>query len=318
MATIQKRGKKYQAQVACNGIRKSKTFTSRSDAQKWAKKIESEIERSVYIDSSSSNQPFSNLLELYEREVLPRLKGKCVDGYRINRLKQEFGPVHISKITPDLLRRFRDERLKLVKPGTVRKDLGMISRILNAGEKDFGIILPLGNPVSKIRMPEVRDERDRRLSVEEAQVIEQVPVFSFAIETAMRRGEIAAMKWQDVDLASRELLIPETKTGKPRKIPLSTTAIKLLKNLKAQPLRYWSGSVWNMKTDYLSRSFMRLCRKKGFEDLRFHDLRHEATSRFFELGLNPVEVASITGHTDTRMLMRYTHLKTENLAVKLG
>ena len=60
------------------------------------------------------------------------------------------------------------------------------------------------------------------------------------------------------------------------------------------------------------------CRKVGIEDLRFHDLRHEATSRLFEKGLNPIEVATITGHKDTKMLMRYTHLRAEDLVERLG
>ena len=68
----------------------------------------------------------------------------------------------------------------------------------------------------------------------------------------------------------------------------------------------------------LSGAFLRLCRRIGIENMHFHDLRHEATSRLFEKGLNPVEVASITGHKDTRMLMRYTHLRAEDLVNRLG
>ena len=67
----------------------------------------------------------------------------------------------------------------------------------------------------------------------------------------------------------------------------------------------------------MTRQFIKLCKREGYQDLRFHDLRHEATSRFFEMGLNPVEVATITGHTDTKMLMRYTHLQPEKLRLKL-
>ena len=68
----------------------------------------------------------------------------------------------------------------------------------------------------------------------------------------------------------------------------------------------------------LSGAFLKLCRKTDIDDLHFHDLRHEATSRLFEKGLNPVEVATITGHKDTKMLMRYTHLRAEDLVGKLG
>ena len=63
---------------------------------------------------------------------------------------------------------------------------------------------------------------------------------------------------------------------------------------------------------------MRAIRRAVIENLRFHDLRHEATTRLFEKGLNIMEVASITGHKDLRMLRRYTHLKAEDLARKLG
>ncbi|HIL18138.1 MAG TPA: integrase [Gammaproteobacteria bacterium] len=68
----------------------------------------------------------------------------------------------------------------------------------------------------------------------------------------------------------------------------------------------------------VSGAFLKRSRPSGIEDLHFHDLRHETTSRLFEKALNPVEVAAITGHKDPRMLMRYTHLRAENLARKLG
>ena len=68
----------------------------------------------------------------------------------------------------------------------------------------------------------------------------------------------------------------------------------------------------------LSGAFLRLCRQHGLENLHFHNLRHEAISRFFEKGLNPLEVATIAGHKDARMLMRYTHLKAEDLVKRLG
>ena len=64
--------------------------------------------------------------------------------------------------------------------------------------------------------------------------------------------------------------------------------------------------------------WLRACKRAKIEDFRFHDLRHEATSRFFEKRLNVMEVAAITGHKDLRMLQRYTHLRAEDLAVKLG
>ena len=109
--------------------------------------------------------------------------------------------------------------------------------------------------------------------------------------------------------------LPDTKNGEARSVPLSSTAIQTLRALP----RSLHGQVFpGLTTEAVKRAFARAVRRAGIEDLRFHDLRHEATSRLFERGLNIMEVASITGHKDLRMLRRYTHLKAEDLARKLG
>ncbi len=77
-------------------------------------------------------------------------------------------------------------------------------------------------------------------------------------------------------------------------------------------------SLFSYTTRGLSGAFLKLCRKVKIDDLHFHDFRHEATSRLFGKGLNLVEVATITGHKDTKMLMRYTHLRAEDLVGRLG
>lgn len=134
----------------------------------------------------------------------------------------------------------------------------------------------------------------------------------------MRRGEIAAMDWKQVDLGRRSLSIPVTKNGSSRTIPLSTTATEILKDQLRGDEKPSEGSVWQWTPDYITKEFIRLCQQQGFRDLRFHDLRHEATSRLFERGLSLMEVASITGHKSLQMLNRYTHLSNEHLLAKLG
>ena len=129
----------------------------------------------------------------------------------------------------------------------------------------------------------------------------------------MRRGEIAAMRWEHLDRQARVLLIPETKTGTPRRVPLSMAALAVLDALP----RRLDGQVWAMRPDSISQAFERVCKAAGIEGLTFHDLRHEATSRLFEKGLNPMEVAAITGHKTLQMLKRYTHLRAEELVRKL-
>ena len=140
------------------------------------------------------------------------------------------------------------------------------------------------------------------------------PLIIWAIETAMRRGEIAAMRWEHLDRKDRVLLIPETKNGTPRQVPLSTAALAVLDALP----RRLDGRVWGMRPDSISQAFERVCKAAGIEGLTFHDLRHEATSRLFEKGLNPMEVAAITGHKTLQMLKRYTHLKAKDLVGRLG
>ncbi|MCP3881843.1 MAG: site-specific integrase, partial [Sulfitobacter sp.] len=106
-----------------------------------------------------------------------------------------------------------------------------------------------------------------------------------------------------------------TKNGESRTVPLSSTAVQVLDSIP----RSFNGEVFpGLTSEAIKRSYIRARRRAGIEGLRFHDLRHEATTRLFENGLNIMEVASITGHKDLRMLRRYTHLKAEDLAKKLS
>jgi integrase len=128
----------------------------------------------------------------------------------------------------------------------------------------------------------------------------------------MRRGELLSILWCDVDLASATLHIRRTKNGHPRTIPLTSNAVAVLRNLPKRDDR-----VFPVNGNAARLAWERLRERAGVSDLRFHDLRHEAVSRFFELGLNVPEVAMISGHRDPRMLFRYTHPKPELVAQKL-
>jgi len=130
----------------------------------------------------------------------------------------------------------------------------------------------------------------------------------------MRRGEIVSLRWQDVNLSSRVAILRDTKNGDDRAVPLSTKAIE---TLSLEP-RHTTGRVFPIRGDSITQAFDRVCKKAGIENLRFHDLRHEATSRLFEFGLGIMEVSAVTGHKDLAMLKRYTHLKAGNIAAKLG
>jgi integrase len=131
----------------------------------------------------------------------------------------------------------------------------------------------------------------------------------------MRQSELVGLKWKNIDFQRRTAFLPHTKNGESRSVPLSAEALNVLGNLP----RSISGDVFpGLTTTAVKKAFTRATRRAEIEDFHFHDLRHEATTRLFERGLNIMAVAAITGHKDLRMLQRYTHLKAEDLARKLG
>ncbi len=131
--------------------------------------------------------------------------------------------------------------------------------------------------------------------------------------TGMRRGELLRAQWADIDPQKRILHVPMTKNGHPRTIPLSSAALKIIDALPRNNDRLFA-----LSANAVRLAWGRLAKRAGVVDLHFHDLRHEAISRFFEKGLSVPEVALISGHRDVRMLFRYTHLKPEDVAAKLG
>ena len=214
----------------------------------------------------------------------------------------------------------------MISAGTVLKDLGLLSAVINTGRTEWGLENVLRtNPASLIGKPRAPRPRDRRLEAGELEKLLSagaspnpcfIPVILFAIETGMRREEILSLTWEHVHLGKRYVHLPDTKNGDSRDFPLSPQALELLKDL---PRNIRSDQVvFPLHFEALKSSWRRACSRAGINNLRFHDLRHEATSRFFEKGLNVMEVAAITGHKDLRMLQRYTHLRAEDLARKLG
>lgn len=325
MATFEKRGNyQWRAKIRLRGFPpQSKTFNTKAEAEAWAKMTESEMLRGVWISRSEAEQTlFREALQRYQEEVVPQKKSAKQITSQIRLLTSHLGNYALASLSSSVIARFRDQRLKSVDPQTVRKDLSLIQRVLNIAAKEWGIALPHGNPLLQIRLPKQPSGRNRRLlQGEEQRLLAELsknPTINalvlFAMETAMRRGEIVAMRWEHIDYKARTLMIPETKMDAPREVPLSSKALEVLRGL---PCRV-DGIVWGVRSDSITRAFDRACKRAEIEGLRFHDLRHEATSRFFEHGLNIMEVASITGHKDLKMLKRYTHLRAEDVAKKLG
>ena len=325
MATIRKRSGKYHAQIRKTGYQTlTKTFSSLTTAKRWASVTEADMERHLHV-AIPDNTLLGELLEQYEEEVSPLHKSHQVEKYRLKTLKRHLGDQRVSMLSPALVCKYRDTRLKVVSPASLKRELVILSSVLNTAIKEWGINLQQ-NPVSMVSLPKVGRGRDRRLEHGEEEKLlsasgELKRIIIVALETGMRRGEILNIKKRHIDFNRQTLLIPFTKTDTPRTIPLSSRAIEAVREQlrgSQNVIPIEETTLFSYTARGLSGAFLRLCRKHGLENLHFHDLRHAATSRFFEKGLNPVEVATITGHKDTRMLMRYTHLRAEDLVKRLG
>ncbi len=271
----------------------------------------------------------AKLLERYLRERTVRKKGAGPESCRIRSLlRHPLAKRYVGTLRGVDIAQYRDERLAKVAHGSVRRELTILSQLFKVARKEWDIYID--NPVREIELPAPSPARCRRLQdgptnteSEETRLLAAcrkcrnpflLPIVKLAIETAMRQSELVNIRWKHVDLARRTIFLPNTKNGDTRTVPLSTAALGVLAALPGDH----TGDVFpGVTAQAIKKAFIRAVRNARIDDFHFHDLRHEATTRLFERGLNIMEVATITGHKDLRMLRRYTHLKAEDLAKKL-
>lgn len=344
MATIRARESGYwQAVVRRKGRpSESKTFRTKTEAEVWARQVEADMERGVFLSTTEAERnTFADITKRFREEFAPFHYRKREDEkeawrFQLARLEEFLGDYALVAIDQKLVATYRDKRLKpptgsKLKPvgeSTVRKELYMLSKVLGFAETECGIALPRGNPVEKIRKPSDGKARDRRLSNEQWTALEceckksrnpwLAPALALSVETAMRQGELLNLAWKDFDKKRRLALLldPEKiKTEEPRAVPLSSRAMAVLESIP----RSTTGKVFPVERLTLYHAFVAACKRAGIEDYTWHDLRHEALSRLAERGdLSVLELAAISGHKTLQMLKRYTHLQAENLARKLG
>lgn len=333
MATIRKRGElQWQAIVKRKGFPgQSKTWNTRKEAEAWARQIESEMDRGVFVSRVEAERAtLAEIIERYRADELPKKRGKGF-GPALNALESRLGKYSLAGLSSKLITDYRKKRLVSVSADTVRKEINLLSKLIDLAGKEWGMPLP-ANPCAMVSRPAPGKARDRRLEGDEIGRLlakcepHMQALIRFAIETAARLGELLSVKWVDVDLKKRVMIvrgIDERGTKNDdaiRAVPLSSAAVSVFDELKKMP-RGIDGRVfyWWKASDSFNKSWRRATARAGIEDLRFHDLRHEATSRLFEKGVfDSMEVASITGHKTLQMLKRYTHLRAEDLAKKLG
>lgn len=321
MANIRKRAKGWHVQIRKKGYDPIyATFDTKAEAERWAKQVESDMARSRFVDTSEADAlTISDALARYEREISVHKKSYRNERSQLSILSRDLGHFAISQLRGSDVATYRDERLNVASGSTVRRNLALLSHLYTIARKEWG--LPVENPCANIRPPKLNRPREQRATHEQvAAIIEQAvelhaelpALIVLAVETGMRRGELMGLTRGHI--RGKVAYLPETKNGGSRTVPLSTRARAAIQSL---PKRM-DGRLFSIHPDTVSHYFPRAVKAAGYEGIRFHDLRHEATSRFFELGFNIMEVAAITGHKDMQMLKRYTHLNPDSLAERLG
>lgn len=340
---------KIQATIRIKGHKPvTQSFTKKRAAQRWANDTESDLRNGKFADINykQDGHLFSDLAQRYIDEVTPTKQNQRSDkGYqKITDVffKGDYAENIDSKRVFEFIeyletRTARDGTVGL-SANTLKKYLGFISNIYNWAEAFWDISISNPVPTAKLRARKLRKltepaSRDRRLEDGEEKLLledtresfqqssKYIPMHEIclvAIDTAMREGEIAAMVVKNVNFKDKTYHIAKSKTdyqtgAKGRVIPLSNRVVKLL----TDKIPYFDGRFFPWESNSICQKFRRYVDKKGLKSIVFHDLRHEATSRLFELGLTIPEVATVSGHKDWDSLKRYTHLKPKKLSAKM-
>lgn len=346
---------KFRVRISLpNCPRITKTFATRKDAEEWATfqenlilQIQAAVEKNFRLADSAKQPPASRsssefkmpcladlayetptlheALSRYLAEVTPEKKGAPSERNYIRRWQgHPLATFPLLAIRGHHLALHRDNRLRDgISGSTLQKEFALLSHLYKVARTDWGYE-DLVSPTNMFRKPKIGRGRNRRFrGDEESRLLAHCEnskdfrlknIIILATETAMRRSEITGLKYEDVDLHARLVYLHDTKNGEPREVPLSMRAVAAL---QAMP-RTSALSIVNRNADVVTTDFKKACMACGIEDLRFHDLRHEATTRLFEKGFKEMEVAAITGHKTLVMLKRYTHLNVSDFLSRLG
>lgn len=356
MATItkskNKSGSIFIALVRKGGIFKKRTFSTKAEALDWATDFEARISRA---DPSAIVKPskilFTDVVKKYKSNILISKKGAAREVVALDRIVEFFTNHTISEINKNEVVQYKNARLAKVQPGTVRREIDVLAAVLEFAKEELGLLFI--NPARDVKKPAPAKARDRRLLKGEYEALEQAYglrvrkdngtladgcdnelyglIFAFAVETAARQAEICGIKKSDVH--EKYIVLHDTKNGDDRKIPLSTKARQVVK----EAVKLSVGDyLFNVSTNAVRLAWTRAkararkqhiadCNQTGIpatpgflENLRFHDLRHEATSRLAEKLSNVIELSAVTGHRDLQSLKRYYHPRADDLADKLG
>ena len=344
MATFTKlKSGSWRVQVRRKGRYVSETFLRREDARRWATDAEHQVDRGDTPTPSriARLKTFGDLIDLhiYDMREVGKAPGRSKDA-TLQMLKRRLGALSMVEMDREQIVRFgRKRAAEGAGPTTLAIDVGTIKLVIQHAAAVHGLPVKV-EPIDLARIALKRlglvghsRERDRRPTEEEIQKLiahfegnerQIIPVgriMKFAIATAMRQEEICRVTWSDLNERTKMLTIrdrkdPRQKKGNDQRIPLLAVsgydAMALI--LEQRAIRSNEDDrIFPYQHKSAGSAFTRACRELEIEDLHFHDLRHEGTSRLFEAGFSIEQVSLVTGHKDWKMLRRYTHLRPEAL-----
>ena len=327
MASFIKRRGMVQVKIRKRGYPTvSRTFHDEREARLWATQTELAMERDEWVDEDHVEEvavrrlTIAQALDKFYAEYIQRRREDPRPEYlRIQRLKKtSLAEYRLTTLRKRHVAAYVQNREREVGPDTIRLELALLSKMYSFAVSAWSLE-SLANPVKGVIKPTPSPGRERRLDLGEAgAMIAELSdghdlVMCWALETAMRRAEIARLEWRDIDIAKRRAIVRRSKNGTRRAVPLSRGAVAVL-----EFVAHRTGSVFRVSADSISQHWARARDALGIKDLHFHDLRHESISRLFErTDLDMLEIKAISGHKTTAMLARYTHLRAANLADRL-
>lgn len=326
MASVRQINGRWQVQIRRQGVRCSRTFGSRTEAEAWAEMVEAPL-RQARAAAPGANliaapATFGAVVRRYQEQELPKHRSGSSELPMLNHIHRHWiAAVPCEQLSSVHLAAYRDDRLKQVKPGTVRRAFNLIRPMIDIARDEWGAAID-GNPARKVTVRVGDDSRSGRLSPEQWRLFlnalgrrrnpEVRRAVELALETSMRRSELLNLRWQDIDLAAGTARLAQTKNGHPRTVALSPRALALLQAGASR-----QGPVLQCSANAIKCAFNRAKVEVGLDELCFHQTRHEAISRMWELGLSEVEISNQSGHRDWHMLRRYSHVQAAHLAQKL-
>jgi len=340
VAYIRKHRKKWQALIRKQKITVVKSFWKKSDARLWADKVEAQIEVGSYLEVKKNDKlneiKVNELLDIFFDKFRRKTKHVSNLKYQIEKMKKySFSKLFLSQLTPKILAEFRDQQEELGKSGsTINKDIGLISRAINLGRREYD--LPIAyNPCSLVeRCSETRhvlrtcsdEEWDHLLELATKiyptgnRTSAQKPLYFmkhiiiFARETLMRQSEIFNLKKRHVNFSKRTALVEETKNETPRVIGLSPKAIEILQSLPTT----LDGRYFPVKSRHEFNNYWFKLRDTAKVDIAFHTLRHMGATDLIKQGWSIAEIKAQGGWKTLKALQRYLDIQGEHLATRLN